>query len=92
MGEIWGCRHMVEARHGKPPCLNCRTLSATELMLITRISFLGLHPLGIPCQRKSSTKFNTITRDVRTCSQYKRGRKGVKVICIMFKLQFEKHV
>ena len=31
---------------------------------------LGLHPDGIPCQKKDNCIFETITRDVCTCNIY----------------------
>ena len=35
------------------------------VLVLNFYAFAGLHPDGIPCQRKDSVKFESITRDVR---------------------------
>ena len=73
--EIWGCRHMVEVRHGESReevCTGMQSLrgrlfephsrSLSRLFLFAA----GLHPNGIPCHKKKNVKFESITRDVHT--------------------------
>lgn len=61
MREIWGCRHMVEVRHGE---LMNKIHSYTYVFSLCVCA--GLHPNGIPCHKKKSIKFESITRDVCT--------------------------
>lgn len=69
--EIWGCRHMVEARHGRLDIYRYFRDHECELMPSPPPSPIlqGLHPHGIPCQKKTHTKeFKSITRDVSPLS------------------------
>ena len=68
--EIWGCRHIVEARFGKNLLhVSSETCSVFVKMYnrfkhVVYIRCVGLHPDGIPCQKKTASKFENITRDV----------------------------
>ena len=57
--EIWGCRHMVEARHGNAP-----PTPITYCNLMCHVT-VGMHPNGIPCSKKQKEDIEPITRDVR---------------------------
>lgn len=69
MDEIWGCRHIVEANHGNI-IRSIDYFSFSSLHNVYFLSFFssGLHPDGLPCQKKTQPLFDNITRDVSALS------------------------